>query len=241
MELRNKTIVLTGATGGIGRQIAKKLDQKGSNLVLISKSDSELKNLLKTLKGTNHVSYDCNLAVLPAVQKLGEELSANIPRVDVLINCAGVGVYKPIEELSVAEWTEAVNINLNAAFVFTKYLIEKLKTSPESAVVNFGSGNGMFAVAGRSSYCATKFALRGWSLSMSEEFKRTNVSFILLSLGSVLTAFGPMTLEEKIADMESGKGYLTPESVTDKLCEILESETKESEYKIFPSGYEPVN
>lgn len=241
MDLKDKFVVITGATGGIGKALVYKLDKIGAKLILVAQSESKLSSLTKHLKSSKHAYFSCNLEESASIVSLGKVISEKYKTVDVLINCAGIGVYKPIEDLSLKEWLGSFNVNLNAAFILIKILLENLKRSDEAVVINMGSGNGVMPVAGRSVYCSTKFALRGLSLSLSEEFKGTNLSFILMTLGSVLTSFGPLTITEKQKEMEDGKGYLTPDSVSGKIIEVLESEAKEAEYQIYPSGYIPRN
>ena len=241
MDLQNKIIVITGATGGIGREIVKNLDEEGARLVLVSKSEEELKNLTNSLKNKESQYVSCNLADQKAAIKLGAFLSDKFKQIDVLIHAAGIGVYKPIEDLTFDDWNDSININLNSPFILTKSVAGSLKTAKESVVVSLGSGNGELPIPGRSAYCASKFGLRGWSLSMSEEFKGTNVDFCLMTLGSILTSFGPMSFEDKKREMESGKGYLTPEFVAKKVVEIIKSDNREVEYKYYPSGYEAQN
>lgn len=241
MNLRNKRIVLTGATGGIGREIAKALDSRGAELTLIAKSESQLQNLRSSLAGPGHSYYVCDLISTLLTEKIAKQISSHFEKIDVLINSAGIGIYKPIEELTIDNWSDSMNINVNAPFIFTKLLIENLKRAEKGVVINLGSGNGEIAVPGRSAYCTSKFALRGMSLSLAAEFRGSNVDICLMTLGSVLTSFGPMTMEEKKRDMEDGKGYLAPDWVGEKVVEILESDSREPEYKIYPSGYELQN
>ncbi len=241
MDLKNKVVVVTGATGGMGREIVGLLDGEGANLVLIARSEEELKSLQENLKGENNTHFACDLSDQKAVEDLVKTLSEKFSVIDVLINAAGIGTYKPIEEITLTDWNDSININLTSAFILTKGLIENIKKSEEGVIINMGSGNGVIPIGGRSPYCTTKFALRGWSLSMAEEFRGTKVDFVLMTLGSVLTGFGPMTYEEKKRNMESGKGYLTSDWVALKLVEILKTQPREDEYRYYPSGYEPQN
>jgi short-subunit dehydrogenase len=96
---------------------------------------------------------------------------------------------------------------------------------------------GVIPAAGRSVYSSMKFALRGQTLSLAKEFKRTKPRFVLLTLGSVLTSFGPKSMDEKRKEMEGGKSYLSPEYVAKKIMEIINTKTPEEEYTIYPSGY----
>lgn len=85
---------------------------------------------------------------------------------------------------------------------------------------------------------ATKFAVRGLTLSLAEEYRGTSIDFCLITLGSVLTSFGPMSLAEKKSDMERGKKtYFTPNWVAKKLVSIVKGEDRRTEYTLFPSDY----
>lgn len=237
MDIKDSYTVLTGATGGIGRELAKELDSEGSDLILISKSEKELRSLISSLTRKTHVSYACDLSNQEQTVKIAKEISEKFTTIKVLINAAGIGIYKPLEDISIKDFTDSLNINLTSEFIFCKNLLNNLKAAGESVVINIGSGDGVIPVAGRSVYCTTKFAIRGMTLSFAEEFKRTKTHFCLITLGSTLTSFGPLSFEAKKQEMESGKGYLTPEWVAKKLVQIVKDDNKQPEYEIFPSGY----
>ena len=238
MNLKGKVAVVVGATGGMGREIVKKLDKEGVSLVLVSKTESELRNLLKFLDGKNHKYYVCNLSSKIETEKIAKEISSEFNVIDILINAAGIGIYKPLEELTLDEWNLSIAINLNSVFIMTKELIKSLNNSTDSVVISLGSGMGVEPEPERSAYCTSKFALRGLMLTLAEEYKRfKNPKFCLFTLGSVLTSFGPMSMEEKKLSMESGKGYLTPDWVAGKVTEIIKSDDKQVEYSFSSPDY----
>lgn len=238
MNLKDKIVVITGSTGGIGREIIKGLDIEGATLILVSKTESELQNQLKTLNNKNSIYYAADLSSQEDTTKVAREIAKKYEKIDILINAAGIGIYKPLEELSLEEWNRSLNINLNASFIMIKELIGSLNNSTESIVLSLGSGMGVSTEPQRSAYCTSKFALRGLMLTLAEEYKRfKKPEFCLLTLGSVLTSFGPMSFEEKKRDMENGKGYLTPEWVSEKIVELLKLETKEIEYEFSSPDY----
>jgi short-subunit dehydrogenase len=237
MLLKDKNIIVTGATGGIGRELAHELDNEGSKLILISESESELQNLMESLKGEGNVYFVCDFSDQTATQKLAKEIAKKYKKIDILVNSAGIGVYKEIKDATLENWNDSLNINVTSAFILIKELIKPLRKSG-SLVLNIGSGAGVIPMGGRSLYSTSKFALRGLTLSLAKEFKNTNIDFCLITLGSVLTSFGPMTLEAKKKEMESGKAYFTPDWVAKKLIEIMKDTDRDIEYTLFPSGYE---
>ncbi len=238
MNLLGRVAVVTGATGGIGTEIVKRLDGEGVTLLLISRKETELQELLNSLKNKESKYYVCDLSIQEETEKIANEISSNYPKIDILLNSAGVGVYKPIEEATLSEFNDSLNIGLTSTFILTKKLMSSLNNSQDSLVLNIGSGAGTIPMAGRSLYCTTKFALRGLTLSLAEEFKRIgNPKFCLITLGSTLTSFGPMSLAEKKQSMENGKGYLTPEWVAQKIVEIIKLDKQEVEYNFSSPDY----
>lgn len=230
MDLKNKVVVVTGATGGIGREIVKELQSEGANLILVAKN--------KRSEEYPGKFYECDFSNQEETVNTAKKISSTYPNIDILINAAGIGIYKPLEDLSLEEWNKSMNINLNASFLMIKELIGSLNNSNKSIVLSLGSGMGVKPEAQRSAYCASKFALRGLMLTLAEEYKRfKKPEFCLLTLGSVLTSFGPMSFEEKKKDMENGKGYLTPDWVAKKIIELLKLESREVEYEFSSPDY----
>jgi len=237
MNLKDKTVVVTGATGGIGRELVGNLDKEGVRLILVSKTESELQNLLSKLERKENKCYPCDLSNQKETEALAKKISAEAGKVDILINAAGIGIYKAIEETTLDDWNASMNINVSAHFILIKGLAEILKRSENSLVLSIGSGAGVIPMAGRSIYCATKFAVRGLTLSLAEEFRGSNTHFCLITLGSTLTSFGPMSFKEKKKDMESGKAYFTPDWVAKKLVEIMKDDNRDIEYTLYPADY----
>lgn len=238
MNLKNKVAVVTGATGGIGRELVRRLDELGVSLVLVSRTESELKSLIKNLKKSVGDYFVCDFSDQTQAVKVAKEISSKYPKIDLLINASGIGVYGSIEEIDLEGWNNSFNVNVTSSFVFVKYLNKNLQRSEDSLVLTIGSGAGVIPMAGRSAYCMTKFALRGLILSLSEEFKRSkSPKFCLITLGSTLTSFGPMSLEEKVKESESGKAYFTVDWVGKKLIEIVSDDNREVEYTLYPGDY----
>lgn len=237
MNLKSKNIIITGATGGIGRELVQKLDSEEANLILISRSESELENLSKNLKSASEY-FVCDFSNQKEVEILAKQIYKKYKNIDVLVNAAGIGIYKSLSDETLDEWNISMNINVASHFILVKGLLRNLKKSKGSLVLSIGSGAGVIPMAGRSLYCTSKFAVRGLILSLAEEFKKTSMDFCLITLGSTLTSFGPMSYQDKKNDMEKGrKAYFTPEWVAEKLVSIIKDDDRRFEYTLFPSHY----
>lgn len=222
MNLSGKKAVLVGASGGMGVEIAKILEGEGVVVIPVSRSAKD---------------YPCDLTSKGQIKEVCEKIISQEGKIDLLFNAAGVGIYKTIEDTSLEDWDTSLAINLTAPFLMTKYLLPALSQSPESVVINFGSGMGTVAYPDRLPYCTSKFGLRGMSLSVAKEFKGTNSKIMLATLGSVLTEFGPMTLKEKEEESLQGKAYLTPQWVAEKLVSLLKNDEVEPEVVLYSADY----
>jgi short-subunit dehydrogenase len=237
MDLKDKVIVVTGASKGLGNTLVKSLAKEGARVILIARSEETLKDIVKNLGKEKHKYYTCDLSDINKVFELADKIKKDFEKIDVLVNGAGIGVYKSIEEVKTEEWENSFDLGVKAPYFLAQQLLPLLQKSDLSLVLNIGSGMGVIPAGGRSVYCSMKFALRGATLSLAEEFKRTKTHFCLITLGSIMTGFGPMNIEEKKREMEEGKAYLTPEWVAKKLIEIIKDEKRDIEYTFFPSEY----
>lgn len=239
MKLKGKVAVVAGASGGIGREIVLALAKRRVNLILVARRKIVLEALRKEAQGfgADAKIFTCDFTKASSIDKLAEKISKQYKKIDILFHLAGIAVYKKFEEISLEEWQRSLDINTTAVFYLTQKLMPQLKASDESFVIASGSGMGKVALSKRSPYCASKFALRGLMLSLAKEYKNTNVRFVHLTLGSVLTAFGPLSLEEKKRKQEKGKKYVDPTWLAYHIVARIEHETLDSEVPIYPSHY----
>lgn len=239
MELQGKTVCIIGATGGIGREVSIAFAKRKSNLILVARKMDSLDVLEKeiTSDGLKIGKYTCNVMDPKSIESLGRNITKDYTSVDVLFHLAGIGVYKKLSEISYDEWKASMDINVTSAFYIFQKLLPLLEKSKEAFVIASGSGMGKVALSGRSAYCTSKFALRGLMLSLAKEYRKTNIHFVHLTLGSVLTTFGPLSLAHKRRKHAEGKGYLEPDWLANHIAAKLEHDTLEEETPIYPRHY----
>lgn len=239
MDIKDKIAVVVGASGGIGREISKALAEEGAYVFLVARRKSVLDALKRDIeeKGGWANVYLADVTNEKSVAKLSSYLKDNFGKVDLLFNAQGIGIYKKFPEVTYDDWKKQMAVNVDSVFLVTQKLLPLLEKSKKAFVISTGSGMGKVAVARRSPYCASKFALRGFVLSLAKEYRKTNVHFVHLVLGSVLTSFGPLTLEEKKEKLKRGKKYLDPVWLSHYIVTKIKNDTLEAETTIYPKHY----
>jgi len=239
MNLKGKVAVIAGASGGIGREVSKALAEEGTEVILVARRREVLDALKKTIEaeGGKAAIFTSDLTKESAVKELVAKISSTYKNIDILFNSAGYGVYKKLPDISFEEWERSFSVNVDSVFLLSKKLLPLLTKSPKAYVISTGSGMGKVALSGRSPYCASKFALRGLMLSLAKEYKKTNTKFVLLTMGSILTSFGPLSVEDKKKKSEKGKEYLDPAWLAHHIVSKIKHDTLEDEVPIYPSHY----
>ncbi len=216
MNLKDKTILITGATGGIGSVLSQKLTDLGANVLTVGRDPKKL------------ATYHADLSDRTSRQELITQVLANHPQLDVLINCAGIGIYQPLATINPTQWYDSYELNVHTPL----FLLQALKPT---LTVNIGSCSALQHVAQRSLYNSTKAALRSLSLCLSQELPG-QVTHI--TLDSTLTPFGPLSLAEKEIKQQDGKAYLSPSWVADQILIIITSDHLAPEYCLSPECYD---
>lgn len=176
MLINHKNIALTGASGGLGQALAHQLALQGANLILVGRNQTALKKLQQSLPHSDRHS----LAVADITkQKDRDDLVAFLQSVrgglDILINNAGVSEFGFISQLSIDTIEHQLQTNLLSPILLCKALVPFLAQKPAAAIINIGSSFGSIGFPGFTSYCASKFGLRGFSEALRRELADTSI------------------------------------------------------------------
>lgn len=180
MNITGKTIIVTGSSEGIGKEIALALAKKGANIALVARNKANLELVQKevvSLGAKNSKIYVCNLADPAQIKATTQQIITDYGKVLVgLINNAGIWQKKAnLEDIPDEELTAVLNIDLAGLIHFTKELLPHLKSVEESAIINISSRSGITAQAGQSVYSAAKWGIKGFTEVLKEDLKTTNV------------------------------------------------------------------
>lgn len=179
MKLLNKVIVITGASDGIGKQIALRLAREGVNLALIARDEKRLSEVGSEAEaaGASKVRlYPCDIRHADKLKHTCDAIISDFKTVDILINNAGIWQkLSPLDEVSEDVVDDVISTNLSALIHTTRLLLPTLRKRPEAAIVNITSKSGVVAQEGQSVYSASKFGVRGFTEVLKVDLKGSSV------------------------------------------------------------------
>ncbi|MCO6495743.1 MAG: SDR family oxidoreductase [Bacteroidetes bacterium] len=217
MKLNEKTAVVTGVTGGLGKAITKALTDKGVHVFGLARNSDDL-NKLKESIGAPFTPVSLDITNQEGIKEwVGKTFSDNfLP--DILVNNAGIGGFAKIDEMNSNEWLNMINTNLNGMYFITSQIVPFLKKNKNTThIINIGSILGTMGREEGSAYCTTKFGVSGFSDALFKELRLYKIKVTCMNPGSIETDFF------KSSGIEAHENMLHPEDLADTLVHILET------------------
>ena len=192
MDLHGKVAVVTGGSKGIGRAIAAALAASGMDVVIGARTTGEVERTaaeLGAVGGGRVVGVRCDVRGRQDCDRLVARAVETFGRLDLLVNNAGLGIFKPVAETSAEEWLQQIETNLNGVFFCTSAALRHL-AGHGGWIINIGSLAGKNAFPGGAAYNATKFGLIGFSEALMQEVRHDGIRVSTIMPGSVASFFG---------------------------------------------------
>lgn len=215
MSAIKRTVLVTGASSGIGRAIAKKLLHQGHHVIGVSRN---VQQFTQPLENFSTVQLDLSHTNSLPVQL--RELAKNFPNIDTVIFAAGFGQFGSLEEFSYPQIEALMTVNFTSQVFLTRALLPQLKRKQRTDLIYIGSEAALKGSRKGAIYCASKFALRGFTQALREECSNSGVRVCLINAGMVKTPFFD-TLSFAPADGETN--YLLPEDIAETVDYVLNS------------------
>lgn len=189
--LEGKVALVTGAGRGIGRATALMLGRAGVRVVLAARTGAEIDAVASGLAGEGHQALAIVTDVTSGVQvaALVQAAAAEFGRLDVLVNAAGIGSFRPFADLTEADLRAMLEVNVVGTFLVSQAVAAEMAHSGGGLIVNLPGTAGRAPLANGAAYCASKYALVGMSRAMALDLRRAGVRVTLLYLGGVDTSF----------------------------------------------------
>ena len=223
MQLEQRTCLVTGATGGIGRALCAELAEAGARLVLSARSADRLDALRATLPEDRVVDViAADQLQLSDIRTLAD--GARQHHVDTLVNLSGVNRLAFLEDLEDDELCAMINLNLLAPMRLTRLMLPQLRAHAAALIVNVGSAFGAIGYPGYTAYCASKFGLRGFNEALRRELQDAAIDVVYVAPRATATAMNSPQVDAMNAAL--GNHCDAPEWVATQICKAMQKRTR---------------
>jgi NADP-dependent 3-hydroxy acid dehydrogenase YdfG len=220
MLLSDKVAVISGASGGIGKEIALRLAREKVSLALVARNKEKLDIIVEEAARSGSpqaVAYTCDLLDVKQVESTVKQIAAHFNKINILVNMAGVWQkMNYLEDIPSEEIQKVIDVNLTSLIQFTKYTIPFLKEQKDAAIINMSSRSGVQAMDGQTIYCASKWGVRGFTEVLKNDLRDTNVRVAGLYPAGIKTE-----ILEKAGDRISMDEYTDPKDIAETVFFML--------------------
>lgn len=209
-SIRGKVVAVTGAGGGIGREICKKMNELGAKIILLGGNNLDNLNQTASILEVEHKIIAGNLTDFDNLDKIAKEAQNAFGSIDILINNAGVAQNTPVEKVTMSEYDKIMNINAKAPYFLTQMLLDCIKKSDIPTIINVSSVVAKTGYKNQSVYSMSKHALLGFSESLAKETFSSGVRVHVICPGGVYTDMVKLSRPDLTPD-----GMIMPEDIAD--------------------------
>jgi len=227
MEFTNQIVLITGASNGIGKKLAIDFAKRRAVVIGCGRSIERLKEALKEVRQSSPESLmiGCDVSDPEQVHGMIGKVFSDYGRVDILINNAGIGMRKPFYETDLATIEEIMRVNYFGAVYCAHELLPSMIARRSGHIVNVSSVAGKIGTLNMAAYCASKFAMNGWSESLYHELTPLGVKVSLVCPGPVHTGFASSFHDSQPQSPESL--FVSTSAVSEAIIRVIERGTAE--------------
>jgi len=191
VDFKNKVVLITGASSGIGKDTAIEFAKKGANIVLVARREDKLEQVASELKKFPVLTLvcQCDVSKKDQVKEMTKKVLDKFDHVDILVNNAGFAIYGSVSDLSINDIESQMETNYFGMIYCIKNFLPLMLSRKSGHIVNVASVAASFGLPGIASYCASKFAMLGFSEGLKHELKNTGVEITVVSPIMVRTNF----------------------------------------------------
>ena len=198
-SLKDKNIIVTGASGGIGNSIVERLNQNGANILATGTRIEKLEELKKNFDNIKILKFDISQhnKIEEFIENATKELGGSL---DCIVNNAGITKDNLTIRMTLEEWSKVININLTSTFLMCKYSIKKMLKNKSGKIINITSVVGHTGNVGQANYTASKAGIVAMSKSLAIEYAKKNINVNCISPGFISTAMTDQ-IDEKFKEI----------------------------------------
>ena len=227
MIFKDKTVIITGGSEGVGAATARLFAAAGANLMLVARGKKKLEAIAEELRDKTRVEiFAMDVSDAEACVNLFKKAEFEYGRVDILINNAGHHVREAFESAAVDDLAKTIDVNLKAPIMLTRLAIPHIREAGGGAIINVGSLAGRTYVPGSTAYAASKAGLRSLTYSLAEEMFGGNIKIGLVSPGPIDTGF-IMADIDSTTNLVFSQPISTPEEVAQAVLDLCGNNVRE--------------
>lgn len=227
--MKKKTVWITGASSGLGWEIALEASRKGYRLVLLARNVMKLQELKKVIEhsgGEAHI-YSLDISDTEMVKKVTETIMNEVEHIDVLINNAGFGIFERVESAEIKNVKDMFAVNVVGLIALTKQVLPYLLKQNSGHIINIASQAGKLSTPKSSVYAATKHAVLGFTNGLRLELMDENIHISAVNPGPIKTAFFERADQEGTYVKNVEKWMLDPKDVARATIQLIEKPKRE--------------
>lgn len=225
IEMAQRSVLLTGATGGIGRALAERLAGRVERLVLTSRDEGGLRSLATDL-GAGVRILRCDLRAPASIRSLADAMAHQDIGVNTLIHCAGAGSFGPFEHADDETIERVIDLNLTAPIRLTRAMLPAMLAQQQPTLVFVGSALGGLGYPGQAVYCASKAGLHRFAEALRREYSERNLEVVHIAPRATATDFNSPA--QKAVNRELKVAEDSPEFVAAKITDAIQRGRKDS-------------
>lgn len=227
MIFNNKTVIITGASEGVGRAAAHRFAEAGANLMLVARGKKKLEKVAEELRSKTQVElFPMDVSDPDACADVFKKAQFEFGRVDVLINNAGYHSRGPVEDVEPAELGRMIDVNLKAPIMLSRLALPYLREAGGGAIINVGSLAGRVPVPNSATYSASKSGLRAFTYALGFELADSDIKLALVSPGPIDTGFIMSDLDA-ISDLTLSQAMSTAGDVAQAILDLCGNNQRE--------------
>lgn len=236
MIFKDKTIIITGASEGVGAATARKFANAGANLMLVARGKKKLETIAEELRDKTRVElFAMDVSDPDACVNVFKKADFEYGHVDVLINNAGYHERGLVEDVKADDLGRMIDVNLKAPIMLTRIALPYLREAGGGAIINVGSLAGRLPVPESATYGASKAGLRSFTYAIAEELIDSNIKFAVVSPGPIDTGF-IMSDVDQVSDLTFSQPISTADEVAQTILDLCGNQRREQSMPV-SSGY----